>query len=110
MYCRKCRHEHQPIHKKIEREFSAFIKSNRKWLDQIDEGQIISLPGDADDVRCKTFALIPGKRTKFTIYNNNLLDDPYNVKYVGMRDYGEGSMIEFMDDNMDKIFSYYDVM
>lgn len=110
MYCSKCHHDHQPIHEKIRREFSAFIEANRRWIDNIDEGGIIKLPDCADQARNQRFKLIPGRRGIYTIYNNNLLDDPYNVRYVGSRNYGEGTMIEFMDENMDKIYSHYDVM
>ena len=110
MYCSKCHHDSQPIHKKIHDEFYNFIKANRKWLDKMSNGDIIKMPGDNEFVRNRTFKLIPSSKIRFTIYNNNLLAEPYNVHYIGMRDAGEGSMIEFLDRNMDKIFSWYDVM
>lgn len=110
MYCNRCHRDQQPIHLTINEKFHAFIKGNRKWIDLIRDGEIITLP-ELEEVRGQIarFKLFPKRKQSFTIYNNDLLGDPYNVHYVGNRRYGEGSMIEFMDGNMDKLFSYYDV-
>jgi hypothetical protein len=106
MYCDKCHHDHQPINETVAKIFEGFIEANRKWINKIDEGEIVHLPArsEATGRRLKI-----GKATHF-IYNLGMLEEPFNIRYVGMRDHGEGSMIEFMDHRMDKICSYYDVM
>ena len=106
MYCDECHNDHQPIHETINAKFRAFIKANRKWINLIKDGEIIHLP-DYNRERVKIF---PRRKASFFIYNNDMLDEPFNVRYIGVRDFGEGAMIEFMDGHMDKVYSHYDVM
>jgi hypothetical protein len=103
MYCDKCHKEHQPIHDTVDEEIHRFIEANRKWINRIKDGEILKLNWDRDKK-----ILLKGK--KYFVYNTNLLEEPFSVRYVGVREHGEGSMFELLDKHMDKIYSYYDVM
>jgi len=100
MYCDKCHKEYQPIYDKIAKKFSSFIRNNQDLLDALPKGEVIRID-------------LTGRRIildKFSLCQTDMLSGPYNVRYLCKRDYGEGDMIEFLDESLNKVFSYYDVM
>jgi len=103
MYCDKCHKEHQPIYDTVGKEITRFIEANRKWINKVKSGGIIRLNWDRDKK-------VTINRSRYCIYNTAILFEPFSVRYVGVRDYGEGSMIELLDKHMDKLYSFYDVM
>lgn len=101
MYCDDCHKDHQPIHDIINSEFKSFVNNNRNWLEEMGEGDLVKL--NEGDTR------IQFNNTGWDLCRVDFLDEPYNLRFVGSRDHGEGKMYEFLDGSMDKIFSYYDV-
>lgn len=77
--------------------FVSFIKNNRQWIDAMTLGNIVNI---VEAHRDKTL----------DICSIDVMDYPWRVKYVGKHEGGEGPFIVFMDENMNKLYSYYDVM
>ena len=100
--CDHCHHDHQPIHDAIDSEFESFVNNNRDWINEMKDGEIRRLDPNVVKV------LVDGEH--YTVCSTNLLKDPFDVRYVGLRGGGEGNIIVFLDGAMNRIFSYYDVM
>ena len=103
MYCSKCHHEHHPIYKVVDDDFDGFIKNNRGLLEDMTYGEIVEILAN-DSVRRA------GSRKVYHLGSKQMMKDPYNVKYIGKIEGGEGPLYVFLDANMDKLYSYYDVM
>ena len=87
----------QPIYQIIDREFEGFVKNNQAMLNSMQDGEII-------DLHAKE------QHKGHTLCSIQMLESPYNVKYIGKSGGGEGPMYMFLDGQFNKIYSYYDVM
>jgi len=75
----------------VDSTFISFISDNRKWVDELSVGEIKSV----------------SVTKKFN--SRGVLCAPWHVCYVGKTGGGEGDTIVFLDSNLDKLYSYYDV-
>jgi hypothetical protein len=89
-------HEHEAYHI-VDNIFISFIKNNRQWLNDMKVQSIVNV---AEARKNKTM----------DICSLDVLDYPWRVVYVGKSEGGEGPFIVFMDENFNKLYSYYDVM
>lgn len=85
---------HQIIYGRIDEIFKGFVNNNRSLFEKMDYNGII----DVHQVNKE------GK-----LYALNMLDDPFNVAYIGLKHYDAGNLIAFMDKDFNKIYHYYDV-
>ena len=76
--------------------FRSFITNNGSWIKRMPVGGIT-------DVTQKQ------KNNNNSVCSTDLLEHPWNVRYIGKVDGVEGNDIVFLDEGMNKIYSYYDV-
>ncbi len=94
------------IYDRVDDIFRSFISNNRKWIDTMEKGDIIQMPDRSRGDAMK----VPIGSSHYDLCSLDLLEYPFDVKYVGVVEWGEGDMIIFLDEGMNKIFEYYDVM
>ena len=87
--------DEQLIYDKMDRIFKGFVESNRSVFEEINHRGFLDVRKLDKEGR---------------LYSNNMTKDPYNVAYIGLAAYGEGSLIAFLDNEFNKIYHYYDVM
>ena len=84
----------QLAYSKIDDQFKSFVTNNRELFQRHGGSGVI----DVREVN---------KHGKLRAIN--MLEDPYNIAYVGIEPYKEGVLIAFMDDQFNKVYHYYDV-
>ena len=77
--------------------FTSFIKNNRMWLNKM------SIGGITDIVKAH-------KDKTLDVCSLDVMEYPWHAKFIGKHEGGEGPFIVFLDEQMNKIYSYYDVM
>ena len=78
------------MYDKVDEAFIDFINQNRDFIDR--------MPSDTVE-----------HVTNLGLNCTYILSAPYSVVYVGVYNYGEGCMIVFLDNQFNKVYSYYDV-
>lgn len=91
-------HEHA-AYQIVDEVFLSFIKNNRSWINEMAVGDIMDVARRWED-----------PKTKVSVCSTDLLECPWSIRYVGIAKGGEGDFIVFLTENMNKIYSYYDVM
>ena len=76
----------------VDNEFESFVKGNQSLLDTMGVGEIKPLSESNKGVCCLA-----------------ILRNPWLITYVGKTEGGEGYMYMFLDERMNKVYSYYDV-
>lgn len=89
-----CERTHQLMYDRIDEIFKSFVDNNRPLFERKGYGGIID-----------THRLNENKE----LYATNMLNEPFNVAYIGLTRWGEGRLIAFMDESFNKIYHYYDV-
>jgi len=79
--------------------FHSFITNNRRWIDKINTGEVLDVGRRYEN-----------SETKASVCSTDLLQHPWSIRYIGKVAGGEGDDIVFLDEGMNKIYSYYDVM
>lgn len=87
----------QKIYKIIDKKFESFINNNRTIFSDMKIGEIVKV-NDSEIVK------------EHFLCSKDMLDAPFNVAYFGKLDSSEGSLLLFFNKEMEKIYSYYDVM
>jgi len=90
-----CEKTHQLIYDRIDEIFKGFVDNNRTLFDKMGYSALID-----------THRLNENNE----LYATNMLNEPFNVAYIGLTQWGEGHLIAFMDKSFNKIYHYYDVM
>lgn len=85
----------QLIYDIMDEKFASFVRNNRSLFKKMGYTGVIDTN--------KLFK--EGK-----LYATNMLDEPFNVAYIGLSSWGEGNLIAFMDKGFNKLYHYYDVM
>jgi hypothetical protein len=88
--------EKQPIYKKMDKEFESFVVNNIGMLERMKESSYLDLR------KLKGIA-------KSNLCSINMLKEPYSIAVIYKEWCWEGFMYYFLDEHMDKIYSYYDV-
>jgi len=84
----------QLIYDVMDEKFTSFVENNRSLFEKMKYKGVIDVAA----------AFKEGK-----LCSTDMLEDPFNVAYIGLTDWGEGSLIAFMDKSFNKIYHYYDV-
>lgn len=82
----------------VDRLFDSFVKNSLKAIDSVAYG--IYPVTDALD------SIAPIKVGGHKIGGLAILWEPFNVRFIGKRDGGDTTIVEFFDCNMDKIYTY----
>jgi len=77
--------------------FTSFINNNRKWMDEMAIGGVIDIVHAHEEKTMDVCSL-------------DVMEYPWHVKYIGKHEGGEGPVYVFLDEQMNKLYSYYDVM
>ncbi len=88
-------HEHQ-AYIITDNVFVGFVKNNQKWLDEMIDETIINI-------------VQASKQKDNDICSIDIMKHPWCVRYIGKISSAEGLHIIFLDENMNKLYSYYDV-
>jgi hypothetical protein len=84
--------------------FVGFIKNNRRWLDAMELGRIVDIVKAHEE---KTGSVGPNI---IEVCSIDVMEYPWHVKYIGKHGGGEGPFFVFLDESMNKLYSYYNVM
>lgn len=87
----------QEIYKIIDKKFESFVNNNKAIFFDMEIGEIVKI-NDSEIVIGHHLCSI------------DMLDVPFNVAYFGKLDGSEGPLLLFFNKEMEKIYSYYDVM
>jgi len=82
------------MYDRIDEIFKGFVDNNRPLFERLGYNGLI----DAHQ-----------SNKEGVLYAINMLEEPFNVAYIGLTQWGEGHLIAFMDKSFNKIYHYYDV-
>jgi len=86
----------QPAYIVVDKIFENFVLNNRYILEHLKDGEIRAISKDT-------------KVDDYTLGSLDVLERPWQIRYVGKYEWGEGVMIIFLDREMTKVYEYYDV-
>ena len=96
----------QAIYKTIDKKFESFVENNRKIFKEMEYGEIAKICIEKQTV----ITLCKEKQVKeYRLSCTDMLEEPFNIAYLGKKEGFEGDYYIFLDKTMDKIYSYYDV-
>lgn len=87
----------QKIHEIIDEKFKEFAKNNHEIFSNLGYGEIVKITGSDKKIKGHDLCSL------------DMLEDPFNIAYFGKLEGIEGNFLIFINENMEKVYSYYDV-
>jgi len=84
----------QLIYDVMDEKFTSFVENNRSLFEEMEYEGVLNA----------NTAFREGK-----LCSIDMLEEPFNVAYIGLTSWGEGNLIAFMDKSFNKLYHYYDV-